>query len=317
MFVADEYTTAALLRRRERDPVNRTPDGKQLPHQAAHAPRIFADTADYDAIKKLFEAGIINGVTTNPTHLKKAGAHSWDEAKNQMRAICQLLHPHPVSLELTEIAPEAMIKQAEELHALRDNSVIKVATGGDQQIDRSLDPFTGLKVMRALWERDIPVNATLIFNSTQAFWAALCGAVYVSPFLGRIADYLYKHDHPERPDGNSLYWIEDHKNSRDDQRVANTEYVASGGKRKDAGMRLVREVVQIFSIYDIQSEVLAASFRNFAQISEALLAGADILTVPSELLMRVADHPLTDEGMSTFVADSGAFGEPNLVGARR
>lgn len=47
---------------------------------------------------------------------------------------------------------------------------------------------------------------------------------------------------------------------------------------------------------DIQSEVLAASFRNFAEISEALLGGADILTVPSELLMQVADHPLSGEG---------------------
>jgi transaldolase len=73
--------------------------------------------------------------------------------------------------------------------------------------------------------------------------------------------------------------------------------------------------VQIFSIYDIQSEVLAASFRNFAQVSEALLAGADILTVPSELLLKVADHPLSDEGMATFVADSRAFAEPEAVTA--
>jgi transaldolase len=83
--------------------------------------------------------------------------------------------------------------------------------------------------------------------------------------------------------------------------------VASGGKRKDARIRLVREIVQIFSLYDIQAEVLAASFRKFAQISEALPASADILTVPSELLLKVADHPLSDEGMATFVADSRAF----------
>jgi transaldolase len=146
-----------------------------------------------------------------------------------------------------------------------------VPTGGYQQVDRSLDPLTGLKVMRTLWERDIPVNATLIFNSTQAFWAGLAGAVCVSPFVGRIADYLYRHDHPERPDGNALYWIEDHKNSRYDQHVANTEYVASGGKRKDAGIRLVREIVQVFSLYDIQAEVLAASFRNLPRSAKLCL----------------------------------------------
>lgn len=143
MFVADNYAAAALLRRRERPPINPTPQGKRLPHQAQRAPRIFADTADYDAIKRLYEAGIINGVTTNPTHLKKAGARSWDEATERMQAICQLLAPNPVSLELTELEPEAMIRQAEELSALADNAVIKVATGGYQQIDPSLDPFTG------------------------------------------------------------------------------------------------------------------------------------------------------------------------------
>ena len=65
--------------------------------------------------------------------------------------------------------------------------------------------------------------------------------------------------------------------------------------------------VRIFSIYDIQSEVLAASSRNSAQISEAVLAGVDILTVPSELLLKVADNPLSEEGMATFVAESRAF----------
>jgi transaldolase len=309
MFVADNYTPAALLRRREMPVINATPQGKRLAHPAPRAPRIFADTANHGEIKALFEAGIINGVTTNPTLLKRAGAKSWDDAKERMKAICQLLAPNPVSLELTELQPDAMIKQAEELRALGDNAVIKVATGGYQRIDKSLDPFTGLRVIRALWERDIRVNATLIFNSTQAVWAAMAGASYVSPFLGRLADYAYKHDHPERTPGNSLYWLEDHKNTEDDQHVANTEYVASGGARKDAGIRLIREIVEIFANYDIRTEILAASFRNASQVSEALLAGADILTVPSHILMKVADHPLSDEGMESFVKDSKAFAE--------
>jgi transaldolase len=76
MFVADNYTAAALLRRRARPPIHPTPDGKQLAHPAPRALRIFVDTADYEAIKHLYAAGIITGVTTNPTHLKKAGARS-------------------------------------------------------------------------------------------------------------------------------------------------------------------------------------------------------------------------------------------------
>lgn len=307
MFPADNYTAAVLLRRREMEVVNPTPAGKRLAHPSPRAPRIFADTADFKQIKVLFESGIINGVTTNPSLMKKAGATSWEDAKKRMADICELLNPYPVSLELTELTFDKMIAQAEELRKLGENSVIKVPTGGYTAVDKNLDPHTGLKVLRALWERDIKTNATLIFNSTQAYWAAQAGATYVSPFLGRLADYAYKNDAVERAPGNSLYLVDDHKNAKGDQKVCNTEYVASGGKRKDIGTRLIREIAALFCNYDIKTEILAASYRNFAQISETLLAGADILTVPGELLMQVADHPLSDAGMASFVEDSKAF----------
>ncbi|CAN5455275.1 fructose-6-phosphate aldolase [soil metagenome] len=307
MFEAQNYTAAILLRRREMPDTNLTKKGKNLAHPAAKAPRIFADTATISEIKPLFEAGIINGVTTNPTLLKRAGAKNWNEAKEMMKEICKLLNPYPVSLELTELTFDKMVKQAEELRALGENSVIKVPAGGYAAVDKSLDPFTGLRVLRALWERDIKTNATLIFNSTQAFWCANAGATYVSPFLGRLADYAYKNDQPEGAPGNSLYSIFDHKNAKGDQKVANTEYVAAGGARKDIGIRLIREIAEIFANYDIKTEILAASFRNFAQLSETLQAGADILTVPSDILLKVADHPLSDAGMTAFVEDSKAF----------
>ena len=307
MFNPDTIRSSIHARRVRLPETNPTPEGKPLGHRAPHAPMIFADTAKVEEIKPLLEAGIINGVTTNPTLLKRAGAQSWDQARRIMREICELLDPWPVSLELTELRPEAMIQQAEELAALGANSVIKVPIGGYRAIDPDLDPFTGLKVIRALWERDIKVNCTLVFNSTQAVWAAMAGAAYVSPFLGRLADYLYKNDHPERPPGNALYWVEDHKNSRGDQVMANSEFVASGGPRKDAGARLIHEIATIYANYDIKTLVLAASFRNPVQVTECLLAGADILTVPADVLNTVADHPLSDAGMTSFVADSKVF----------
>jgi transaldolase len=241
--------------------------------------------------------------------LKKAGAKSWDQAKGIMKDLCSLLHPHPVSLELTELAEDAMVKQASELSALGDNSVIKVPIGGYRAVNASADPFTGLKVIRRLWERGIKVNTTLIFNTTQALWAANAGAAYVSPFLGRLADYGYKQDKTERKPGNSLYWVEDPKNAKGDQVLHNSEYVASGGALKDAGARLIFEISTVFANYQIKTEILAASFRNQVQITECLLAGADILTVPAALLATVADHPLSDEGMKAFAEDSKAFGK--------
>ena len=307
MFEVETLSSALIHRRRQMAEVNATPDGKALPHPAPRAPRIFADTAKIDEIRPLFESGIVNGVTTNPTLLKQAGATSWEDAKRLLVDILRLVDPHPVSLELTKLKEAGMVGQAEELAALGPNAVIKVAVGGYAAVDKSLDPHTGLKVIHRLWEKDIKTNATLVFNSTQAFWAANAGASYVSPFLGRLADYLYKNDHPERPPGNSLYFIEDHKDSQGDQHTSNTEYVASGGARKDAGVRLIREIAAIFANYGVHTEILAASVRNSSQLSELLLAGADILTVPAAILMRVADHPLSDAGMVSFDEDAKAF----------
>lgn len=306
MLSPDGYAPAFHSRRRQMPDVNIAKTGKTLAHPAPKAPRIFADTATISEIQPLFEAGIINGVTTNPTLLKKAGAKNWEEAKAMMKDICQLLNPYPVSLELTELEYDKMIAQAEELRQLGENSVIKVPTGGYPAVDEKFHPHTGLRVLRALWERDIKTNATLIFNSTQATWAAMAGATYVSPFLGRLADYAYQEDHPERTPGNSLYYVENHKAP---EAVANTEFVASGGPRKDIGARLIQEIAQIFANYDIRTEILAASFRHEAQVAEVLLAGADILTVPSNLLQSVADHPLSLAGMKIFYEDSKAFAE--------
>jgi len=303
-----QQTKANTHSRRIRMPeVNPTEAGKKLVHPALRAPRIFADTATFSDIEPLFKAGIINGVTTNPTLMKKAGAKNWDDVQEISKRICKLLYPNPVSLELTELSFDKMVEQADMLASWAENVVVKVPVGGYEAIDPSLDPYTGLKVVRALWEKDIRTNCTLIFNSTQAFWAANAGATYISPFLGRLADYAYKNDRVERTSGNSLYWIEDHKNVNNDQNVFNTEFVAAGGDRKDIGSRLINEISVLFTNYDIHTEILAASFRNFAQVSECLLAGADILTVPAPLLQKVADHPLTDAGMTSFVEDSKVF----------
>jgi transaldolase len=309
MFTPD-FSSAAMFHRKSLLPVvNADRPGNGLKHPAPKAPRIFADSAIRSDIQPLLLAGIINGITTNPTLLKKAGAKSWDQAKGIMRDLCALLSPHPVSLELTELGEEAMVRQAEELRELGANSVIKVPIGGYRAVHPDADPYTGLKVIRRLWEKGIRVNTTLVFNTTQALWAANAGATYVSPFMGRLADYGYQHDQPERKPGNSLYWVEDHKNSKGDQHVFNSEYVASGGPLKDAGARLIFEIATVFANYQITTEILAASVRNPVQLTECLLAGADILTVPAGVLATVAEHPLSSEGMLAFAEDAKAFGQ--------
>ncbi len=295
--------SAAMLARREKMPiVNLTKKENTIEHPAGKGPRIFCDSAVKADIEPLLKAGLIHGITTNPTLLKKAGAKSWQEAKDIMKDLCAMLDPFPVSLELTELTEDKMFEQASELGALGKNAVIKVPMGGYPAVVDGGDPFTGLKVVRRLWEKGIKTNVTLIFNTTQAVWAANAGATYVSPFLGRIPDYLGKNDDPQRPSGNSLYWL-----GEGEAKTANTEYVASGGERRDAGARLIFEIAHVYANYGITTEILAASIRNPVQVTECLLAGADVLTVPANVLSTVADHPLSDAGMLGFLEDSKAF----------
>jgi transaldolase len=298
--------------RRERrlglPPTHPTPPGKKLPHPARHAAAVFADSAAVEEIRLLRDKGIIQGVTTNPTLLKKAGADSWAAADRIMRELLALVAPHPVCLELTELEPRKMLEQAKRLAGLGENVVIKVAIGGYPAVEPKADAFTGLTVVHELWKQDIRTLATLIFNTSQAYWAAQAGATYICPFMGRLADHLYANDQPERPPGNALYYLEDHKvpsGGRD--RVDNTAYVAGDGPRKEAGTRLIAEIVSVFVNYGIETQVLAASLRNAAQVMECLVAGADIVTVPAHILAGVAGHPLTDAGMKAFVADTKVF----------
>jgi len=297
----------ALFHRRSLMPIvnadgGATSSGEGLvKHPASRAPRIFGDSATRSEVEPLLRAGIINGLTTNPTLLKKAGAKSWSHAKEIMKDLCALFRPYPVSLELTRLDAAGMLEQATELAALGDNSVIKVPVGGYRAVDPKADPFTGLEVIRKLWQRGIKVNTTLIFNTTQALWAANAGAAYVSPFLGRLADYAVKHDAAGGPAGNSLYSVDNPK------LVGNTAYVAAGGPIEEMGPRLIFEIATVFASYRITTEILAASIRTPAQLTDCLVAGADILTVPAAVLATVADHPLSDEGMKAFSADAKTF----------
>lgn len=73
--------------------------------------------------------------------------------------------------------------------------------------------------------------------------------------------------------------------------------------RGQDGMEVVRELVHIFDMYDIQTEVLAASIRHPRHVVEAALAGADVCTIPFDVMRKLFNHPLTDLGLERFLAD--------------
>ena len=136
--------------------------------------RIFLDTADPTEIRRAAEAGLIDGVTTNPSLLAKVAKDR--EPSDIFREICETVEG-PVSAEVVALDAEGMIQQGKTLFEIADNIVIKV-------------PLTeeGLVACRALTRSSIPVNVTLCFSPTQAHLAAKAGATYISPFIGRIDD---------------------------------------------------------------------------------------------------------------------------------
>ena len=139
--------------------------------------KIFVDTADLDEIKELASWGIIDGVTTNPTLVKRSG-RSFDEI---IKEIFKLVNG-PISLEVVSEKADEMVKEAEGLvkktdEKYRKNVAIKI-------------PMTpeGLKAVKILSKKGIRTNVTLVFSANQALLAAKAGAAFVSPFIGTLDD---------------------------------------------------------------------------------------------------------------------------------
>ena len=136
--------------------------------------KIFLDTAEVPEIKKAFETGLIDGITTNPTLIKKSGRDPVEVIKE-----ISSLSPSTVqsiSAEVVADTAEEMVDQAQAFNGLW-NVTIKV-------------PCTveGLKACTALAVNNYKVNVTLVFSVAQAILAEKAGASYVSPFVGRWMD---------------------------------------------------------------------------------------------------------------------------------
>ncbi len=134
--------------------------------------KFFADTADIADIRELNEAGLLDGVTTNPSLIHKAGRDFIEVTKE----ICAIVEG-PVSAEVVALDHAEMMREAEILRKIADNVCIKVPLTID-----------GLKTCRALTGDGTMVNVTLCFSATQALLAAKAGATFVSPFVGRHDD---------------------------------------------------------------------------------------------------------------------------------
>ncbi len=135
--------------------------------------QLFVDTADTALIADLASTGLVDGVTTNPTLIAKAGR----PMAQVIAEICALVQG-PVSAEVAATESAAMIREGEKLAAIAPNVAVKVPLTWD-----------GLKATAELARQGIQVNVTLCFTAAQALMAAKAGAGFISPFVGRLDDY--------------------------------------------------------------------------------------------------------------------------------
>jgi transaldolase len=134
--------------------------------------KFFVDTADVNEIRELAATGLLDGVTTNPSLIKKAGR----DFKEVIAEICSITDG-PVSAEVVALDFEGMKRQGDELAQLAPNVCIKVPLTID-----------GLKACKYFTDKGIQVNVTLCFSAAQAILAAKAGATFISPFVGRLDD---------------------------------------------------------------------------------------------------------------------------------
>ena len=207
--------------------------------------KLFIDTADVAQIRQAWGWGIIDGVTTNPTHIANSG-RPFDEVLQEIFDIVD----GPISVESVSLKAEGIIAEGRRIAAFHKNAVVKVPI-----------IVEGLKAVKVLSAEGIKTNVTLCFSPLQAFLAAKAGATYISPFIHRLD--MVGHE----------------------------------------GGDLIRQIREIYDNYGFTTQILAASIRSTRQVLDSLLAGADVATMPLDMLRALYEHPLTEDGLQMFLND--------------
>lgn len=250
--------------------------------------KIFIDSADIDEIKEAISWGIVDGITTNPSLIKKAALkHGTKDMTAYIAQIFEAAPNLPISLEVISLETDEIIAEGKKLFDIfkeQGNVIVKVPVNTAESI--SDKQFSGLQAIKKLSSIGIALNVTLIMTPEQALLAAKAGAKYVSPFAGRIDDHI-----------RVTY----------EKTFEKTEYFEIDEKLHDkgihSGIHLVENIRTIFDNYEFDCEIIAASLRNPRQVRECALVGSDIATIPFSVLKEMLAHKKTFEGVSAFKND--------------
>ena len=138
--------------------------------------RFFIDTADLEQIKEAHDLGVLDGVTTNPSLMAKAGITGAKNIEDHYKKIASIVEGD-VSAEVIATDYKGIVAEGEYLSTLAPNIVVKVPMIKD-----------GIKAISHFSSQGIKTNCTLVFSAGQAILAAKAGATYISPFVGRVDD---------------------------------------------------------------------------------------------------------------------------------
>lgn len=212
---------------------------------------IFLDSSNPEEVLKWKNRGVIRGVTTNPSIMKKDGS-----GKDELLAILDIMQEAPVSIELTTQVPNKMLDQAYKFVGLAKNVNVKVPIHGARG-------ESNLDIIHMLTTSDVDINCTACMSAIQAYLGAEAGAKLVSLFGGRIADM---------------------------------------GHDPVAEIRKFRSIVP--RGFPGTPLLVMGSVREVHNIVEWLACGADIVTVPPEILEKALVHPRTKETVQQFLEDA-------------
>jgi transaldolase len=236
---------------------------------------LYLDTAQLEEIRAAAEWGVLRGVTTNPSHVAKAGV---GDMRSHIQEICWTADV-PTSVEVVTTDAQEMVAQGQAYASWSPNVVVKLPTipaGLKAMAQVTKTPVTATCTGCAHFEgcpirarfaakealiRRPEVNATLIFTANQAMLALAAGASYVSPFVGRLD--------------------------------------AIG----EDGMQVINDIAQILRVQQQTGKIIAAALRHPVHVTAVAKAGAHIATMSYGILAQLIRHPLTDEGLAGFMAD--------------
>ena len=208
--------------------------------------RLFLDTAIVSDVEERLPTGLISGITTNPTLIKKSGRDPEDVYREMFNLGVMDLSIEVPGTDCTEFI-------ANGFQAVRD--------WGSYATVKLPCTVEGLKACKYLEERNVRCNMTLVFSVSQAVLCGIARATYVSPFVGRVDD-----------------------NGLD-------------------GLKLVKDICEVYCRQNIATKVLAASIRDAQSAAKAFSYGAYICTLPPKVFDNMSTHVLTDKGLEQFNRD--------------